>query len=407
MEDFYRSQRRRFDVLMEGGEPVGGKWNLDHENREPPPRGRQTLGLVPPWQPPEDEIDEQVRADLGALDLPTVGRDGPRWFAATAGEARRALAHFVEFRLPRFGPHEDAILHDDWPMAHSLLSVPLNLGLLHPLDVVGEAESAFRAGDVALASAEGFVRQVLGWREYMWHLYWHFVPAYLRRNALRAHTPLPDWWVSLDADAVTAACLRSALEGVRDRGWTHHIPRLMVLGNHALQRGYQPRALSDWFRESFVDGFEWVMPTNVIGMSQHADGGNAGHEAVRVRRRLHQPDVRSLRALRVRSPQAARRRRVPVHGRLLGLGGPAPRGVGREQPNGPGGGVDAAAAGSGRCAGAGVGAGGVLSGRLGRPCTSRRPLHTGWDCRTCCAGCDGAGGCATARQVCDGTGRNG
>jgi deoxyribodipyrimidine photolyase-related protein len=273
MEDFYRSQRRRFDVLMEGGEPVGGTWNLDHENRESPPKGEKTLGLVPPWQPPEDEIDVQVRADLDALDLPTVGRDGPRWFAVTAGEARRALAHFVEFRLPHFGPHEDAMLHDDWPMAHSLLSVPLNLGLLHPLDVAGEAESAFRAGDVALASAEGFVRQVLGWREYMWHLYWHFGPAYLRRNALRAHTPLPDWWVSLDADAVTAACLRSALEGVRDRGWTHHIPRLMVLGNHALQRGYQPRALSDWFRESFVDGFEWVMPTNVIGMSQHADGG--------------------------------------------------------------------------------------------------------------------------------------
>ncbi len=158
-------------------------------------------------------------------------------------------------------------------MAPSLLSVPLNLGLLHPLDVVREVESAYRAGDVPLASAEGFVRQVLGWREYVWHLYWHFGPAYLRRNALRAHTPLPDWWVSLDADAVIAACLRAALEGVRDRGWTHHIPRLMVLGNHALQRGYQPQALSDWFRESFVDGFEWVMPTNVIGMSQHADGG--------------------------------------------------------------------------------------------------------------------------------------
>ena len=137
----------------------------------------------------------------------------------------------------------------------------------------GGAESAFRTGEVPLPSAEGFVRQVIGWREYMWHLYWHFGPDYLDRNALRAHTPLPDWFADLDADAVTAACLRSALEGVRDRGWTHHIQRLMVLGNHALQRGYRPAELSDWFREAFVDGFEWVMPPNVVGMSQHADGG--------------------------------------------------------------------------------------------------------------------------------------
>lgn len=273
MEDFYRSQRRRFDILMEGGEPVGGKWNYDHANREPPPKGKATLGVVGPWQPPEDEIDERVRADLDALDLPTIGRDGPRWFAVTADEARRALAHFVHHRLPHFGPPEDAMLHGDWAMAHSLLSVPLNLGLLHPLDVVREAESAFRSGDVPIASAEGFIRQVIGWREYIWHLYWHFGRDYLDRNAMGAHTPLPDWFAQLDADAVTAACLRSALEGVRDRGWTHHIQRLMVLGNHALQRGYHPRALSDWFREAFVDGFEWVMPTNVIGMSQHADGG--------------------------------------------------------------------------------------------------------------------------------------
>jgi len=273
MEDFYRSQRRRFDVLMEGGEPVGGRWNYDRENREPPPKGQVRLDVPGPWQPPEDEIDQRVRADLDAMDLPTVGRDGPRWFAVTAAEARRALAHFVIHRLPTFGPPEDAMLSQDWAMAHSLLSVPLNLGLLHPLDVVGEAEAAYRTGDVPLPSAEGFVRQVLGWREYIWQLYWRFGRDHPRRNALGAHTPLPDWWRDLDSDAVTAACLRSALEGVRDRGWTHHIQRLMVLGNHALQRGYQPRELSDWFREAFVDGFEWVMPPNVIGMSQHADGG--------------------------------------------------------------------------------------------------------------------------------------
>lgn len=273
MEDFYRSQRRRFDVLMDGAEPAGGRWNYDRENREPPPRGATRLDVSEPWQPTEDEIDERVRADLDALDLPTVGRDGPRWFAVTADEADAALAHFVSHRLAAFGAHEDAILTGDWAMAHSLLSVPLNLGLLHPLDAVHAAEAAYRSGAVPLPAAEGFIRQVLGWREYIWQLYWRFGRGYRRRNALRAHTPLPDWWRELDADAVTAACLRTALEGVRDRGWTHHIQRLMILGNHALQRGYQPAELSDWYREAFVDGFEWVMPPNVIGMSQHADGG--------------------------------------------------------------------------------------------------------------------------------------
>ncbi|WP_300007836.1 cryptochrome/photolyase family protein [Pseudonocardia sp.] len=273
MEDFYRAQRRRFEVLMDGDEPAGGRWNFDADNREPPPRGARRLDVPGPWQPTEDGIDEQVRADLDALDLPAVGADGPRLFAVTAAEAHDALAHFVEHRLPHFGPTEDAMLGGDWAMAHSLLSVPLNLGVLHPLDAVRAAEDAYRSGDAPIASVEGFVRQVLGWREYIWQLYWRFGPAYRERNELRAHAPLPDWWTSLDADAVTARCLSDALAGVRDRGWTHHIQRLMVLGNHALQRGYDPAALSDWFREAYVDGFEWVMPPNVIGMSQHADGG--------------------------------------------------------------------------------------------------------------------------------------
>lgn len=224
-----------------------------------------------PWRPAEDDVDAQVRRDLEGF--PAVGVDGPRWFAVTHDEAQKALRHFVKHRLEHFGPYEDAIMEEDWAMAHSLLSVPLNHGVLHPLDAVHAAEQAYRDGDVPLASAEGFIRQVLGWREYVWQLYWRFGRGYTRRNTLRARTPLPEWFASLDADAVTAACLRSALEGVRDRGWVHHIPRLMVLGNHALQRGYHPAELNEWFRTAFVDGFEWVMPPNVIGMSQHADGG--------------------------------------------------------------------------------------------------------------------------------------
>ncbi|KOV83882.1 deoxyribodipyrimidine photolyase [Nocardia sp. NRRL S-836] len=272
MEDFYRHQRVRFDVLMDGAEPAGGRWNLDAENREPPPK-RARLGVPEPWWPEEDDIDARVRADLDAMDLPTVGGDGPRRFAITRAEAVVALEVFVRDRLPHFGPHEDAVLTHDWTMAHSLLSVPLNHGLLHPLEVVHAVEDAHRSGDVPLASAEGFIRQVLGWREYVWHLYWHLGPDYRRNNEFHATEPLPRWWAELRPAEVRAACLRTALEGVRDHGWVHHIQRLMVLGNHALQRGYDPAALNDWFVTSFVDGFPWVMPVNVIGMSQHADGG--------------------------------------------------------------------------------------------------------------------------------------
>ncbi|MBI3216693.1 MAG: cryptochrome/photolyase family protein [Mycobacterium sp.] len=273
MEDFYRDQRRRFDILMRGSDPEGGRWNYDTDNCEPPPKKRKTLELPKPYQPREDDIDEQVRADLDRMDLDTVGADGPRLFAVTPDEAKRALDRFVEHRLPLFGRYEDAMLGQDWAMSHSLLSVPLNLGVLHPLDVVHAAERAYRDKQAPLAAVEGFIRQILGWREYMWHLYWHFGPDYQRNNKLHARTKLPDWWTELDADSVTAECLRQALAGVRDRGWTHHIQRLMVLGNHALQRGYSPAQLTEWFATSYVDGFRWVMPTNVIGMSQHADGG--------------------------------------------------------------------------------------------------------------------------------------
>ncbi len=267
MEDFYRDQRRRFGILLDGDGPLGGRWNLDADNREPPPR-RTTLGVPPPYRPREDRVDDGVRRDLERIGG-TVGRDGPRLFAATHDEAQRALRRFLTERLAAFGPYEDAMLDGDWAMAHALLSVPLNLGLLDPLDVVRRAERA----EAPPNSVEGFIRQILGWREWIWHLYWHLGPDYPERNALRATNDLPGWWLRLEPGELTARCLRTALEGVRDRGWAHHIQRLMILGNHALQRGYDPRALTEWFATAFVDGFPWVMPANVIGMSQYADGG--------------------------------------------------------------------------------------------------------------------------------------
>jgi deoxyribodipyrimidine photolyase-related protein len=165
------------------------------------------------------------------------------------------------------------MLADDWAMSHALLSVPLNLGLLDPVRVVREAESRYLDGTAPLNSVEGFVRQVLGWREWVWHMYWHMGPGYLTRNALRARGAQPGWWLDLDPGQVTARCLHAALADVRDRGFAHHIQRLMVLGNHALQRGYVPAELTEWFATRFVDGYPWVMPANVIGMSQYADGG--------------------------------------------------------------------------------------------------------------------------------------
>ena len=277
LEDFYRDARKRHGVLMDGDEPAGGHWNLDAENREPPPRGATRLEVPEPPGIAEDAIDEGVRDDLDRWQrddgIEFLGRDGPRLFPVTRDEAVARLEHFAAHRLPEFGTYEDAMLAGDPWMAHSMLSAPLNLGLLDPLEVVERAEAAYRSGDAPLNSVEGFVRQVIGWRDFIWHLYWYFEPDYRASNELRARRTLPKWFAELDADAVEARCLADVLAGVRDRGWVHHIPRLMVLGNYALQRGWHPGELSSWFHRAFVDGYEWVMTANVVGMSQFADAG--------------------------------------------------------------------------------------------------------------------------------------
>jgi deoxyribodipyrimidine photolyase-related protein len=276
LEDFYRHARQSHGVLMDGTDPAGGRWNLDAENREPPPKGSSRLEVPEPPAIVEDDIDAQVRADLDRWEsqgVRFVGVDGPRLFPATRAEAVQRLRHFVQHRLPVFGPYEDAMLAGDPWMAHSMLSAPMNLGLLDPLEVIRRAEQAYRDGAAPLAGVEGFIRQILGWRDFVWHLYWWFDADYRTRNGLHAGTPIPRWFAELDADAVEARCLSDVLAGVRDRGWVHHIPRLMVLGNYAMQRGWQPSEVSDWFHRCFVDGYEWVMTANVIGMSQYADLG--------------------------------------------------------------------------------------------------------------------------------------
>ncbi|SDO93311.1 deoxyribodipyrimidine photolyase-related protein [Klenkia soli] len=276
MDDFYRAARQHHDVLMDGADPVGGKWNYDHDNREPPPRdGRSPVPA--PWLPTEDDIDEEVRADLDRWerdgDVSFVGDDGPRLFPATRRETLHRLRDFLEHRLGAFGPHEDAMLAGEPWLAHSLLSAPMNLGLVDPVEVVHRAEAAHREHDLPLNSVEGFVRQVMGWRDYIWHLYWHLGRDYRDRNALDARAAVPTWLAELDTADLDAACLSGVVGDLRARGWVHHIPRLMVLGNYALQRGIDPAGLTDWFHRTFVDGYDWVMVANVVGMSQHADGG--------------------------------------------------------------------------------------------------------------------------------------
>ena len=275
LEDFYRWQRQRSGVLMDAHLPAGGQWNLDTENRL---AAKQVdFPIAEPWLPNEDEFDDEARDALNRLErdghAEFVGVDGPREFAASREEANLALKYFVDQRLSTFGPPEDAMLRGSWTVSHSLLSVPLNLGLLDPMDVVLQAEGAYRDGRAPLASVEGFIRQILGWRDYVWHLYWQFGESYTSSNELAAHREVPDSWRDLNPEAIESNCIAQCLADLNQHGWLHHIQRLMVLGNAALQRGFSPAQMNDWFIDSFVDGTPWVMPANVIGMTLFADGG--------------------------------------------------------------------------------------------------------------------------------------
>ena len=278
LENYYRHWRDSTGILMEGPQPAGGQYNYDHDNRQPPPKGALNLGLPAPWAPVEDEIDAQVRADLTrwseAGEITLLGRDGPRRFASTRSEALVALSEFVETRLMDFGPFEDASLQGDDVMAHSMLSVPMNLGLLHPQEVIDACVASYDRGDAPLSSVEAIVRQIAGWRDWVWHLYWHLGKDYVEKNNfLEANENLPEQFWKLDGEGVNAACMKHVLHAVGESGYAHHIQRLMILGNWSLHRGYNPQQLNDWFINAFVDGTPWVMPANVIGMSQHADGG--------------------------------------------------------------------------------------------------------------------------------------
>ena len=260
MENFYRGQRIRLGVLVEGNSPVGGAWNFDKENRLPPPKNYE-------WPPylefAPDEIDKNVAQQLGIA--------APNTWATTRAGALAALANFIENHFAEFGPYEDAMPSDNWALHHSLLSPYINNGLLHPSEVVKAAVKAFDSGKIPIASCEGFIRQVIGWREYVNGMYWFLGEDYRNNNQLGAQRPLLPLFT--DPDKTSMNCVKSIVGDIKDRAWVHHIPRLMVLSNLALITGSNPQEFLDWMRENFVDASEWVMVPNVIGMGLHADGG--------------------------------------------------------------------------------------------------------------------------------------
>jgi len=269
MEDFYRWQRQHMGILMDGAEPEGGRWNFDADNREPPPRDGRNWPEFTRFD--ADSIDDAVQADIDSWGVPVWGAGPSGEWPVNRAQAAQRLAEFIDRALPTFGAHEDAMLKAEWKLAHSTLSSSMNLGLLHPEDVARAAESAYASGAVPLNSAEGFIRQVIGWREYVWSVYWLWGPEYRHRNHLNADQRVPP---AFTGDATTEmACVASTVAGIEGRAYAHHIERLMVLGNLALTVGVDPQAMTDWMTASFIDGAEWVMVPNVVGMALHADGG--------------------------------------------------------------------------------------------------------------------------------------
>ena len=267
MEFFYREMRRETGLLMEGDDPVGGKWNFDAENRAALPKG-----LVPPA--PRRFVPDEITRAVMTLVANRFGAhfgdvEGFAW-PVTAREARAALDDFIRHRLPRFGDYQDAMAAGQPTMFHALLATSLNIGLLDPMEACRAAEDAWRDGHAPLNAAEGFIRQLLGWREYVRGLYWHLMPGYAAENALAAERPLPAFYWGA---ATSMRCIEQAVGQTRDLAYAHHIQRLMVTGNFALLAGLAPAEVNAWYLAVYADAIEWVELPNTHGMAIHADGG--------------------------------------------------------------------------------------------------------------------------------------
>ena len=270
MEFFYREMRRKTGLLMAGDQPEGGQWNYDQENRKPAERD-----LTMP-RPLSFSPDAETRAVLALVEQRFAdhpGRLAGFDFAVTREDALKQQAHFLRHALPRFGDYQDAMLTGEPFLWHSILSPYINAGLLDPLDLCRAVEAEYRAGRVPLNSAEGFIRQIIGWREFVRGIYWREGPDYPRRNFLEAHRPLPAWFWTGETEM---RCLAEAIGQTLDHAYAHHIQRLMITGNFALLIGADPYQVHLWYLGVYADAYEWVEAPNTVGMSQFADGGLLG-----------------------------------------------------------------------------------------------------------------------------------
>ena len=268
MEFFYRDMRRRFGVLTgSDGRPEGGRWNFDADNRKPLDGG---LFLPRPFGIAPDAVTRQVIELVERRFADHPGEARPFDWAVTRRDAGAALECFIRERLAMFGPYQDAMLAGQPFLYHAQIGLYLNCGLLDPRDCVQAAEAAYQAGLVPLNSAEGFIRQILGWREFVRGVYWTKMPGYADENALGATRRLPDFYWGAPT---RMNCLAQAVADTLRYAYAHHIQRLMVLGNFALLAGIAPREVQDWFLAVYADAFEWVELPNVSGMALFADGG--------------------------------------------------------------------------------------------------------------------------------------
>ena len=269
LEYWYRELRHKTGILMDGKEPVGGQWNFDADNRESFGKaGPQNV--PPPTRFAPDDITQEVITLVNTQFANHPGSLQSFGWPITREQALLALQAFIKERLPLFGQYEDAMWSGEAWLYHSHLSCALNLKLLNPREVVQAAEDAHRTGHAPLAAVEGFIRQILGWREYVRGIYWTQMPEYLERNALGAQADLPAWYWTGDTDM---ACLKDAIGQTLELGYAHHIQRLMVTGLYALLLGVKPQAVHAWYLSVYVDAVEWVELPNTLGMGQFGDGG--------------------------------------------------------------------------------------------------------------------------------------